>query len=57
MGLGAQITAYVLCMALIGYGLDEWQETPRRYYTAGFALLGVIFAIVHLIRSTRSGRL
>jgi hypothetical protein len=57
LGLGLQVVAYVLLMALLGHWIDGWQDTVKPYFTAGFALLGVMFAIIHLIRSTRGGNL
>jgi F0F1-type ATP synthase assembly protein I len=57
LGMGLQLVAYVLFMALVGHWIDDWQDTTKPYYTAGSALLGVMFAIIHLIRSTRAGKL
>lgn len=52
IGLGAQLVSYVLLMSLLGYKLDEWTETSKPWWLMTCALLGCVFAILHLIKLT-----
>tara|TARA_B000000477_G_scaffold123217_1_gene128362 strand:+ start:323 stop:547 length:225 start_codon:yes stop_codon:yes gene_type:complete len=50
-GLGFQMLAIIAASTFLGFKLDVfYSNSTNNYYTLGFALSGVILAIVYVVR-------
>lgn len=50
-GLGFEILACILFFAGAGYGLDQWLETEKPWFTLALSLVGCAAAMYLMIRA------
>lgn len=50
LGLGVQLAAMVGIMAWLGYKTDGWVETEKPWFTLSFSILGVVMAMIYMVR-------
>lgn len=50
-GLGFEVLACILVFVGLGYGLDQWLETEKPWFTLVLSLLGCAAAMYLLIRA------
>jgi ATP synthase protein I len=49
-GLFFQMQVIIGVFTFVGSKIDDYQQTTQPYYTAGFALLGVVIAIYQVLK-------
>lgn len=49
-GLFFQMLVIIGVFTFVGSEIDDYQQTSQPYYTAGFALLGVVIAIYQVLK-------
>ncbi|RYD73522.1 MAG: AtpZ/AtpI family protein [Sphingobacteriales bacterium] len=51
--MGFQMIVVIGAFTFIGFKIDEYYGNAQHLYTAGFSLLGVIIALVQVIRQAK----